>query len=469
MKTHSSLQPEYFETNRFAILISFSIFALYFLVGIKLNFLIAFAMWAGLIILLVSGHYVLREPAVGVTVMILGTALDTWGKLPGLPLTVFHVGAAITLFSFFLHRLSMQKRELKSTSFDLFLFLFIVWISFSLIYSPNRLEGLIHFIRVLVLIMIMYATINTISKKWHVVLPLMIYIFSAFVLSVIAVKTLQGTSSTLVHLAAASMGMFGRTAVSFENPNYFAAFLMLAIILAFSFIINSKFRYAWKAVLLGATILITIALVGTFSRAAIVALAPGIFIVVYFSRYRKILLITIAVALFILVIFASQSAFMQTVMMRMSSITDTTRDPSNATRIHLAMGGFEMLKDSHFIGVGYRAFPYLYVRSYRPPEQALYEVWESHTLPIEILAELGIIGFTLFVLIFYKFFSFSYRSISSIKDSTLLACQVGLVASLVAFLTNSLFSPGSLAGNMLWVGMGLVYATHHIAHDQADS
>jgi len=218
-----------------------------------------------------------------------------------------------------------------------------------------------------------------------------------------------------------------------------------------------------RLLLLGMAAVIMVGLVGTFSRAAWVALLPALFIVIYFSKYRAAIFMSILVLTLTAVIILWNTPFVKSVIMRFSSLATASADPSSMTRVFLFQGGWDMLLDTYFMGVGYRAFPVYYEKIYRPHSQVLFDVFESHTLPMEILAELGVIGFTLFVYFMVRYFKYGLGSVNKIDNPYFRACQIGVVASMAGYLTNALFSPGQLASNYLWIGFGLTYAIPPLA------
>jgi O-antigen ligase len=198
--------------------------------------------------------------------------------------------------------------------------------------------------------------------------------------------------------------------------------------------------------------------VGTFSRAAWISLIPALMVVIYFSKYRKQIFIGGAIICIVLGIVLYQNMFFKSFVMRLGSVTQLAGDSSNATRIYLVLGGLSMFVRSFFWGVGFRGFPILYEQLYRPSSQELWEVIECHTLPIEILAELGIIGLVLSVIIITRYFRFASQSIGRISNSHLRACQIGITASMVGFFINYCFNAGGIKNNWFWIGFGITFA-----------
>ena len=452
------------ENSRLFFITTGVAYILYTLIGLKVDFLIAAMTLPAMILGIAFFYYLIKMPVLGVAIMIIGTALDSFGRIGGMPITVFHFGVVLTLFALAVRAFYEKGFQFAKTTFDIPLLLFLLWISASLLYSPNRADGLIHFGRVVALVIVMYAVIHAVDRPFGVYLSLGSQVLSALVLALIAIKSIVGTSSTLIEIAAGALGIFGRVGVTFENPNYFATFLMIAVAISASLFLNGSLPVYVKLILLGIAGAILFALVGTFSRAAWLAVFFGLIVVAYYSKYRKTIFITGGILTVAVIVFLGQSALFRTFVVRLSSITQTSGDPSNSTRIFLALGGLEMFIKSFLMGVGFRGFPEVYIHSYRPAVQGLYDVVESHTLPVEILAELGIIGFVLFGVIMGRFFKFAVSSIKSISHTMLRACQIGVVASFVGYLFTAMLSPGTLEGNYFWIGIGLTFAIHRVAN-----
>ena len=133
-------------------LASFAVFAFYFLVARRFDFTVAFAVSMGLFVLGWLGYELIRFPALGVALMVIGTSLDVVGRIGGLPLTVFHVGVLLTLAALAIRIQHSGRLTIETTSFNLPLALFLLMIGLSLLYTPDRVDGVYHFGRVVALV-----------------------------------------------------------------------------------------------------------------------------------------------------------------------------------------------------------------------------------------------------------------------------------------------------------------------------
>jgi len=442
-------------------LTSLGVFLLYFIISLKYSFFLSSVLFVALLLSVIIAYYFIKMPAIGVALMIIGTSLDVKGRIPGTPLTVFHVAVAFTFITIIFKKLWDGELSIKRTNFDTYLVSFLLLILFSLFYTPVLDTAFVHFARVLVLVFIMYLVINSINSKTGLIIIITSLIGSGFVLSVIALKNMLAMSSSIMQLALGLLKVAGRFGVTFDNPNFFATFLLFGISIGFSIFLNwNKMKMIFRISLFFVIIVMFAAVLGTYSRAAWVSSAFVFIIIVNFSNYKRQIFLSFLILFIVLGIVFFQNVFIQSMLMRIKSVSDLSGDPSNLTRIFLIRGGIQMLIDSHFLGVGFRGFNILYSRVYKPSEHIFFDVVESHTFPIELLAELGIMGGILFGTIIFKYFTFSKKSILSIKDTFLKSCQIGIHAGMVGLFINYLFSPGALESNLVWIGFGLTYAIY---------
>src|SRR3990172_1848825 len=120
--------------------------------------------------------------------MIVGTSLDVLGRIGGMPVTVFHVGVLLTLIAAGVQIFHKGDVRLEGTTFNLPFALFLLVVAISLLYTPNIQEGTIQFLRIVVLVVLMYAIINAIDKPGGLYLSIFALVCSALVLSVIYVR-----------------------------------------------------------------------------------------------------------------------------------------------------------------------------------------------------------------------------------------------------------------------------------------
>ncbi len=117
-----------------------------------------------------------------------------------------------------------------------------------------------------------------------------------------------------------------------------------------------------------------------------------------------------------------------------------------------------MWQDHPIFGVGGGGFPY-YAFDYIDPDmpRVVSSVKEAHTLQVKILAEQGLVGFSIAVWFFFTVLFDGIRSIRTMKDIYFKKIQIGFVALFVGFIANFTFA-SDMHNNIFWITIGVIYA-----------
>jgi len=117
-----------------------------------------------------------------------------------------------------------------------------------------------------------------------------------------------------------------------------------------------------------------------------------------------------------------------------------------------------MWQDHPIFGVGAGGFAYLSYQYIDPTmPHAFAWVKESHTLQTKILAEQGLVGFTIAVWLFFTILFHGIRSLRFIKDNLLRNAQIGFIALFIGFIVNFTFASDPF-NNTFWMTVGLIFA-----------
>lgn len=445
-------------------------FALYFLLAIKTSFEIATIFWFSIPILIIIILYLIKIPGIGIGLMIASTTLDVVGRLSSdtaaFAMTVFKLFFLLFLITSIIKRLWEKNLKIVRSGIDWELAGYLFWVTITIFWSRDPIDAPLSLFRLASLILTMYLVMNMVENKTDFYFIIILMIIPAMGLSAYASKEFLTASSVEVKNALSMLKLFSRFGATFSNPNYFATFLLYPLCICFAGLafLNIKF---WKKIIyfIIPAALFGVAFVGTFSRSAWIALCFSyLFIFSYFKNKRY--WITGFLTIFIiLVIVLFQTAFFQSFLLRFTSIFEGKSDPSTATRFFLISGGIQMFLNSYFLGVGFESFPVEYLK-YIPPGQQLGYVHECHTLPVEILAELGLIGFFLVGLIFFMTFKIGIQSIPKINDNFYRTIQIALVAFLIGLQINFLFMPGGMLNNFMWINIGLIFGIKKIVNQE---
>lgn len=227
-----------------------------------------------------------------------------------------------------------------------------------------------------------------------------------------------------------------RVYATFGNPNVLGEYLVLMIPLAMAFFLRNEKTFH-KLVYLCVLALCVLCLIFTWSRGAWLGamFAVMIFLVATDKRWTLCALIIIVALPFIPVILSSNSA----VVGRITSIGDMS-DSSTAYRVSIWKSAIRIIGDFWLsgIGSGSGAFSLVY-QKYAASGVAF--ALHSHNLFLQLLVELGIGGFTVFMVLLLKFTKNSvqtllYENKKSFRATVTTAGTAGILGLMLQGLTD---------------------------------
>ena len=212
---------------------------------------------------------------------------------------------------------------------------------------------------------------------------LAVTLLAAVLAATLAVAQIVGAEGVFGELMDPT-GSSGRASGAFADPNYFGTYLAAMIVLAVACLIITD--SAWlKSLLLLVAGFLSISLLYTQSRGALVALVAGL-VALAFTRSRRAGLLAVAgsllAALLAYPIFA-EWRFGET----SGGIADLSQVADTSGRTQAWLAGFELFASSPVFGVGLG----------RWQETASVDI-VAHNWYVQVLAELGLVGFVMWAL-----------------------------------------------------------------------
>lgn len=408
------------------------------------------------------------EPVLGIPLMFIATGFDFFAQIIKseneiLNLTYFHIVMFVTFASVFLN--SFLKRKITFPSITLWapLIAFLTMTLISTIYSPNFLLGFMEFIRLVVLAILAFAILISIDSKrrvkfvvWsYILIPLGVAIFTIY-----EILTEGAFFSSQVARVATELGIpVYRSTGTFHNPNDLACFLMIGISISFAILIIEKTKIYTKVMMIVITGIIGIALIASFSRGGWLSTFVAVALIIILQR--KWSYVALFGGMFILMLIILSVKFPHIILSaldRFGSIINPFSEASSSSRISLIRTGIWMWQDHPIFGVGGGGFPY-YAFDYIDPDmpRVVSSVKEAHTLQVKILAEQGLVGFSIAVWFFFTVLFDGIRSIRTMKDIYFKKIQIGFVALFVGFIANFTFA-SDMHNNIFWITIGVIYA-----------
>ena len=345
---------------------------------------------------------------------------------PFLPTMLCLVMIIITGLSLLLKILITPEFKLKYFKTNAWLLVFILIIGISAVTSISLEESLKIGLLMMAFAMSFFIIVNTIENKGQLKFILYLFVIAAAISAVFGIY--QYIFGDVYSQAWLDADMFEdikmRVYSTFENPNVYGEYLILAIPIAVALFWTEK-GFWKKTFLLGIVGITTLAMVLTFSRGCWLGILFALAILAIIIDRRFIILGIIA-------LLAMPFVLPETIINRFMSIGDMS-DSSTSYRVYIWMGTLAMLKDYWFCGVGLgeTSFNTIYpIYSYNNIQAP-----HSHNLYLQFISQFGIIGLITFLGVVYYFYKDT--TISMLKQKNIVLA--GIVAGMTGFFLEGMF------------------------------
>ncbi len=271
-----------------------------------------------------------------------------------------------------------------------------------------------------------FIIINTIETKKQLKFILYLFVIAAAISAVLGIY--QYIFGDVYSQAWLDEDMFQdikmRVYSTFENPNVYGEYLILAIPIAVALFWSEK-GFWKKTFLLGIAGITMLAMILTFSRGCWLGILFALAILAVIIDRRFIILGIIA-------LFAMPFVLPETIINRFMSIGNMA-DSSTSYRVYIWMGTLAMLKEYWFCGVGLGETSYNTI--YPLYSYNNIQAPHSHNLYLQLVSQFGIIGLVVFLgIVFYFYKDIIIKMIK--KKNIVLA---GIVAGMTGFFLEGMF------------------------------
>jgi O-antigen ligase len=204
----------------------------------------------------------------------------------------------------------------------------------------------------------------------------------------------------------------------FHDPNIFGRYLALMIVALGGYLAWAR-SAAWAWAAAGTALVLTFALMLTFSLTGFAALMAGLLVIALLRFGFRWALVAAALMLVATVIFVAAGGAD-----RSSVGPERGLRAETSGRTSLVSGGVDLAKDRPIWGWGSGAFGRAYV-----DQIEVAKTTTSHSEPITVAAEQGVIGFVLYIalLVVSLMLLFSERPGASVGRATVAACYVAMI------------------------------------------
>lgn len=217
---------------------------------------------------------------------------------------------------------------------------------------------------------------------------------------------------------------------TFDNPNVFGEFLILALPIAIALFATRKGLI--KCLSLISSVAMCGALILTYSRGAWLGFAAAmmVFLVLYDDVWIKIGIVCLAASPFLIQFVPS------TILSRVTSIGNLA-DTSTSYRLSIWVGATRMLGDFWVPGIGVGTAAFLSVYPAYALSGAGY-AQHAHNLYLQIMSETGVAGILIFFFIVLCFFKMTLNTYSNISMWEIKTLSIAVAAGVGAFLLQGM-------------------------------
>lgn len=355
---------------------------------------------------------VLRKTSNGILVMLL-IFYTPATALVGLPVGAFTLAVIILAVKFFLIDLLLKNKSINFNKIFYATVIFIVYVTFSVLYSPNIDMALIQYrkyIEGLVVLMLFFATISNLNdlgrvyKFWVVSAAFSLFIKLThihFGIDTALFKLLRdvdvGSRVDLAHRLTVKVGrdFANRILWPGQEPNYLSADLIYPFAISLGlFSANRSWNKLFWLILAG---MISVSVIGTYSRSGFISIVSVLFIFIILGNKRAIIPSVFVGAVLLAVVISIPQLHD-----RIFSIEKEVSG-SGSGRFYLWKTALDMWLSSPIIGNG------------------LYAYYESHGAAhntyLQLLAETGLIGTLLFLSVVLIAIGYNLKTKRNYADS----------------------------------------------------
>ncbi len=304
------------------------------------------------------------------------------------------------------------------------LLLFAIACVFSIAFSSARSDSLRVLLFYVTSLMFVYLIAADITTKERLMKLLGFIYFAVVITALYAVYQRYvgvDVSSSLTDLES-NKGVPGRVFSSLGNPNNYAEFLVIMTPLAAVFAANVKRNWVRLGLCLSLA-LPAMALLMTYSRSGWISMFLACVVFVYYAN-KKLL------PAFFIICLGFIPLLPDSVFIRFGTLLNPD-DSSNMFRIYIWMGAMQIVRDFFLTGIGLGPDSFAAIYPTYANRHALIGAPHSHMVYMELIIELGILGFIAFMWFMLRLWKETASDACRSKDKTIVYVLSACIGSLI--------------------------------------
>jgi len=340
-------------------------------------------------------------------------------------IAVFEIAAAVMAFLWIMKSLSRGKFELSFSPIFLLFLVLIIFASLQLFFSRSiyAWSTKTELLKLISYAFIFLVTLNTIRTRAQIKRVMAVIIAIGFFMSIFFL-----------------MRYFGAPApIGFINSDHFSAYLGMIIPLALGAVIASEAKQSQTRPLLFFTIIIMGgALFFTMSRGGMFSFIAALLFIAFLASTRRSMKnkkwLILAIAVFIVLIIAWLGA--TPVVERILSFKAEITSRYFGGRLPIWEGTIGIIKDNFIFGTGLGTFNHIFPK-YQPAGIVAKHYTYAHSDFLELLSEVGIVGFALFIFCGLWSMVYLFRRYSQRHDPWVTGMSICVFGSLASIFIHS--------------------------------
>lgn len=459
-------------SNKYFWLLTF----LVLLVGIFLGYLTSMStpliVLGGLLLGIIT-IFVFKKPLIGIFLIAFFLPLERIGSydLGGVTIRISQILAMITLTGWFFHHLFKKSFLLKYNPLALAVAVFLLINLVSLLNAENIERSVAVYLYTLFTVVFSLIIPQLVTKKETVEKAVKIILISALLVGAFGIYQYLGDIVGLPQSLTGLRDLYTKDVLGFPRiqstalePLYFANYLLIPLGLLCSLFLSkdSKYKYyqlAFLLILLGTNLILTVSRGGYMAVGALL-----LTIVVFFFRNifapKKIIigLLAVIVIAYIAIRFLGMGDTLNIEVFR-GHVINVFYGAAYSERVETLQTAQAAFHLHPWVGIGVGGFgPFAAVHPYAPPPEGWKIVNNEF---VELLAEVGVLGFLSFITLALILFFRSLKAIQVVKDRYLRTVMIGLFAAFIGILVQ--YQTFSVLYIMhVWFLIGLMVAVQNI-------
>lgn len=376
-----------------------------------------------------------------------------------IPITLFQLALVSLVGGFILLKFLSVDSSFELYGMEKWYALFLGLIFFSCVYTPERQQAVFYAIRFSVLLGMTYFIYNIIQEIEHLKIGVYAFIGSGVIVALINLYQIYTNPEILAFNYLKQGVRIIRSTGAENDPNVFASNFFTPILICVAWIGTTTKKW-FRLVLFGFAGVMLASVLLSYSRSAWVSLFVGILTIQLFQRKNPILLYIAIVLFVVFLISPTVQNLVLSLWDRIVGLFVGGGDDSTKFRVVLAMGALTMIADSYLLGVGFQGFS-TYFQYLYPPQETQW-IFEPHNDFYMVFAELGLLGFLLFVVIMYLIFRQALESVQWFRriheNAWFQAVGLGFLASFVSYMIFAQFISGLMLNSLFMILIALIFS-----------